>query len=188
MLAFAFRTRDCFVDDAFIGFQYLGNLAAGHGFVFHAGDTPVEGVTNIGWLLLLAPFSDLAARMVLAKLAGLALLLFALILTVSLSQRLGVSAAPSEDSFSLVFPPVLMLVSSFEFVYFSLAGMETALLATILVAMGCIALHRPHAKELPVLARPRSSFIPRPWPSIRSIRPSAGRGRNMIGGKPSTAT
>jgi hypothetical protein len=152
VLAFAFRTRDCFVDDAFIGFQYIDNLMAGHGFVFHAGSTPVEGVTNIGWLLLLAPFSHFAGPMVLAKLVGLALVLSTLILTVSLGQRLAMSAMSGDDSFGLVLPPVLMLVSSFEFVYFSLAGMETALLATILMLMCCIALRWPHAKELPVLA------------------------------------
>ena len=37
VVAFAFRTRDCFVDDAFIGFQYIHNLLAGQGFVFHPG-------------------------------------------------------------------------------------------------------------------------------------------------------
>ena len=152
VLAFAFRTRNYFVDDAFIGFQYLDNLMAGHGFVFQAGAAPVEGVTNIGWLLMLAPFSGLAEPMALAKLAGLALLLFTLILTVCLGQRLAMSNMPTDDSFALVIPPVLMLVSSFEFVYFSLAGMETALLATILMVMCLIALNRPHAKELPILA------------------------------------
>jgi hypothetical protein len=151
VLAFAFRTRNYFVDDAFIGFQYLGNLLAGHGFVFHAGSAPVEGVTNIGWLLVLAPFCELAEPMVLAKLAGLTLVLATLILTVCLGQRLAMSAGPADDSFGLVFPPVLMLVSSFEFVYFSLAGMETALLSTLLMLMCCIALHRPHAKALPLL-------------------------------------
>ena len=31
---FAFRIRECFVDNAFTGFQYIENLLAGHGFVF----------------------------------------------------------------------------------------------------------------------------------------------------------
>ncbi len=151
MVGFVFRTRNYFVNDAFIGFQYLGNLLAGHGFVFRAGQAPIEGVTNIGWLLLLAPFSDLAEPMVLAKLIGLALVLLATILTACLGQRLAMKTGSAEDSFGLVFPPVLMLVSSFEFVYFSTAGMETALLATILLLMCCVASHRPHAGTLPVL-------------------------------------
>ena len=77
---FAYFTRECFVDDAFIGFQYIENLLAGHGFVFHPGQPPVEGVTNIGWLLFLAPvgccWADIAAKGV-----GLALLLAAIAIT-----------------------------------------------------------------------------------------------------------
>ena len=160
VMAFAFRIRDCFVDDAYIGFQYLDNLRAGHGFVFHSGSAPVEGVSNIGWLLLLAPFADMAEPMVVAKLLGLALVLLALILTVCLGEVLAAKTVPTEDSFSLVFPPVLMLVSSFEFVYFSLAGMETALLAVILLAMCCVALKRPHAAALPLLGA--AAFLTHP--------------------------
>lgn len=151
VVAFAFRTRDCFVDDAFIGFQYINNLLAGEGFVFHAGAAPVEGATNIGWLLTLAPFCTMAEPTDVAKLAGLALVLLTLTLTISLGRHLAEKVARSEDMFALVFPPVLMLVTSFDFVYFSLAGMETALLATVLMLMACIALHRPRSLWLPLL-------------------------------------
>ena len=48
---FACVVHDCFVDDAFIGFQYVHNLLAGHGFTFYPNQIPVEGVSNIGWLL-----------------------------------------------------------------------------------------------------------------------------------------
>lgn len=44
------------VDDAGITFAYARNVAAGHGFVAQPGDPPVEGFTNLLWLLvLLAP-------------------------------------------------------------------------------------------------------------------------------------
>lgn len=149
--AFAFHIRECFVDDAFIGFQYLRNLLAGEGFVFYPGAPPVEGVTNIGWLLVLAPLCTIAEPTLVAKLAGLALVLLTLILTVRLGQGLAAKVATAEDSFGLVLFPVLMLVASFDFIYFSLAGMETALLAAILVLMTCMALCRPHSMLLPVL-------------------------------------
>ena len=55
--AAALALRAYFVDDAFTGFRYLENLLSGKGFVFYPGQTPVEGVTNIGWLLLLLPLA-----------------------------------------------------------------------------------------------------------------------------------
>jgi hypothetical protein len=48
--------REYLVDDAYIGLRYIDNLLQGHGVVFNPGER-VEGVTNIGWLLLLVPFS-----------------------------------------------------------------------------------------------------------------------------------
>lgn len=151
VVAMAFRTRDCFVDDAFIGFQYLRNLLSGEGFVFHVGDVPVEGVTNIGWLLTLAPFCTIAEPTEVAKLAGLSFVLLTLTLTISLGRHLAEKVAHTEDQFALVFPPMLMLVTNFDFIYFSLAGMETGLLAAILMLMACIALHRPRSLWLPLL-------------------------------------
>ncbi len=148
----AFRTRQCFVDDAFIDFQYLNNLLAGRGFVFYPGAAPVEGITNIGWLLVLAPLSTVADPAVVAKLVGLALVLSTLILMASLGRCLAAGGEPAEESAGLVFAPILMLAASFDFVYFSLAGMETALLATILMLGACLALDRPHSAWLPVLA------------------------------------
>jgi len=39
------------LDDAMISMQYARNLAAGHGLVWNAGDTPVEGFSNPLWTL-----------------------------------------------------------------------------------------------------------------------------------------
>ncbi|MFQ5416191.1 MAG: hypothetical protein ACE5FL_03975 [Myxococcota bacterium] len=41
------------IDDAYISFRYAGNLVAGHGLVFNAGEY-VEGFTNLLWTLLIA--------------------------------------------------------------------------------------------------------------------------------------
>ncbi len=151
VVALAFRTRNCFVDDAFIDFQYLENLWAGKGFVFHPGTVPVEGVTNIGWLLVLAPLSSVADPAAVAKLLGLALVLSTLILTASLGRYLAANVEPAEESLGLVLVPLLVLAASFDFVYFSLAGMETALLAAILMLGACLAAERPHSAVLPAL-------------------------------------
>ena len=46
---------DFLVDDAFISWRYAQNLAAGHGLVFNLGEAqPVEGYTNLLWVLVMA--------------------------------------------------------------------------------------------------------------------------------------
>jgi hypothetical protein len=44
------------VDDAGISFAYASNLAIGNGLVAQPGLNPVEGYSNLLWILLLAPF------------------------------------------------------------------------------------------------------------------------------------
>lgn len=41
-------------DDAMISMQYARNLAQGHGLVWNAGETPVEGYSNPLWVLVMA--------------------------------------------------------------------------------------------------------------------------------------
>src|SRR5690606_8691438 len=42
------------VDDAWISARYAWHLAEGHGLVYNAGEPPVEGYTNLLWVLWLA--------------------------------------------------------------------------------------------------------------------------------------
>lgn len=47
-------------DDAYISFRYSRHLAEGHGLVFNIGEAPpVEGYSNLLWVLLLSPASAL---------------------------------------------------------------------------------------------------------------------------------
>lgn len=39
-------------EDAFISFRYARNLAHGHGWVWNPGEAPVEGFTNLSWVLV----------------------------------------------------------------------------------------------------------------------------------------
>lgn len=187
----AFYTRDCFVDDAFIGFQHLKNLMNGEGFTFFAGQPPVEGVTNIGWLLVLALPVSLVKPVVAAKCLGLGLLMASIAATVALGRKLSAKlddkdpkaeptpvlmpqiGIPTRDAalravmeafskpppgpvqpadyLGLTVAPLVLLASSFEFVYFALAGMETGLLAGVLLSMALVAMGRPTALTLPLL-------------------------------------
>ena len=196
---FAYRTRACFIDDAYIDLQYLRNLLAGHGFVFHPGGPAVEGVTNVGWLLCLMPFAVVFEPTVAAKLLGLALLLLAFWLTF----RLGIRLAAENDQrhrpiAGLAIVPLVLLLSSFDFLYFSLAGMETALLAVVLLSMAWLAMRRPDSLWLPVLGA--FAFLVHPEAIVVfplytllvletaradvNIRPTGSYGRQTVGNCP----
>jgi hypothetical protein len=162
---FAWGVRDCFVDDAFIGFQYIDNLRAGQGFVFQVGQKPVEGVTNIGWLMTVLPLAAVIGSATAAKTLGWLLLLVALAATIALGGKVaGTLRVPSAGDeqrhtecacyvggFGLTLVPAMLLASSFEFLYFPLAGMETALLAALLLAMAWVALRTPASLMLPLI-------------------------------------
>lgn len=185
-LLFSLKTSDCFVDDAFIGFQYIDNLTAGHGFVFNAGDRPIEGVTNIGWLLTIAALTGLGPPAVIAKLLGLGLVILVLSLLVAIGRVFALKDAKHNDSFAMAVVPAVFLTGSFDFIYFSTAGMETALLASLLTACCCIALFRPASFWLPAiiaaaaLAHPEAAIVFPIYVLIR--RPWTNDRRRLIGG------
>ncbi|MBL8699780.1 MAG: DUF2029 domain-containing protein [Alphaproteobacteria bacterium] len=168
VLAWAHRAH--FVDDAFIGLRYVENLRLGHGFVFNPGDPPVEGVTNIGWTLLLAAVAPLLAPALAAKLAGAVLLIVGLALLATLFPRgrdaAGVAAAA----------PLLLAATCFDTVYFAVAGMETGLLVALVAAMAALAAGRRSAPALGVLAaagfcvRPEAAAIPLLFALLRRDR------------------
>jgi arabinofuranosyltransferase len=53
--ASAWPTLPSMVDDAYVSLRYAHHLALGHGLVFNAGEPPVEGYTNLLWVLWMAP-------------------------------------------------------------------------------------------------------------------------------------
>src|SRR4051812_32424347 len=118
------------MDDAWIGLRAVANLLAGEGLVFNPGER-VEGVTNVGWLLLLAPFARLSSPPFAAKLLGLA----GLGLTLFLLYRAAAGLAERTASGLLPAGVVLLAAANADLVSFSLLGMETAALAAVLTAM-----------------------------------------------------
>ena len=123
--------RGHLVDDAFIGLRYAANLLAGRGLVFNPGEA-VEGVTNLGWVLLVAGagWAAPAALPWLAKALGTACLAVALALVAAAHRRL----APEAPAWEICLLPVLVVAQP-ETLYFSLAGMETGLAALLLAGM-----------------------------------------------------
>ena len=106
-------TRHYFLDDAFIGFQYLKNLRAGAGFTFDPALPRVEGVTNIGWLLFLSPFTTLVASHLAGKWLGAVLL----VLSLGIVYRM-FRPVLSEQTRGLAWIALAVTVSNFDFVYF----------------------------------------------------------------------
>jgi arabinofuranosyltransferase len=189
--ALAWRLRDFAVDDAYIGFAFLRNLLEGHGFTFHPGGPAVEGVTNIGWIIALAPAAALTDAVTAAKLLGALLLFGAILLTGAVGRGLSsrVETLPHADTLMLA-PPIL-LAASFEFLYFPLAGMETAALSCTLLAMAWIALSAPHSLALPVLGalaftlHPEAVLVYPIYVVLRRISPLPPAGEGGEGDSPS---
>lgn len=115
-------------EDSFISFRYAENLAEGHGLTFNQGETPVEGFSNLLWILLCALVhllrADLPAAMPFVGMVfgGLNITLVWLLLR----RR--------------AYPPllglaVLLLFSlSGPFALYAISGMETPLFSCLLTA------------------------------------------------------
>lgn len=114
------------VDDAYISFRYAANLAAGHGLVWNPGE-PVEGYTNLLWVLLLAPFARLGLDLtcpaaILGTLAAAGCL--------EVLRRATTRALPAWPPF-LTGLPGLLLAANPSFCYWATGGMETPLFALL---------------------------------------------------------
>ena len=144
LLLLAFLWKSFFVDDAFIGFRYVDNALLGRGLVFNPPER-VEGVSNIGWLLVLLPFARIMPVTAAAKILSFVLVFAALALLARFVSRWPGAAG---ERLVLSFLPLLAVVNV-DLTYFSLAGMETALAAFVLSLMLVLSARR---KDLALLA------------------------------------
>src|SRR5687767_3851366 len=113
------------VDDAMISMRYAHHLAQGHGLVWNIGEAPVEGFTNLGWVIYLAllhllPFA--VSKISLAvMLTCVAILLVNILVVYKISQTL-----LPESKYG---PLLSAIITAFYFplVFWSLRGMEVGL-------------------------------------------------------------
>ncbi|MCB9557873.1 MAG: hypothetical protein H6707_17305 [Deltaproteobacteria bacterium] len=162
------------VDDAYISFRYAQNLAAGHGLTWNIGQ-PVEGYTNLLWVVLLTPFAALAGGLVWPSIVlGWGFALGALFFCGRLAQ----GAYPGEHAVAAL--AALLLALNPSFAYWATSGMETALF-TFLVCGAILALQRRRlfwaalALNAAYLTRPEGALVaallllgyllfePQPW-------------------------
>jgi arabinofuranosyltransferase len=132
---------DWMCDDAFISLRYARNLALGNGLVFNPGEAPpVEGYTNLLWVLWLTPFeflgldAPLAARWTSATCGMVLALLVARATSHAARNGLGALCA------------MALLVTLPPFVVWSTSGLETMAFSLALFAtFAALAGKRPRA-------------------------------------------
>jgi hypothetical protein len=108
------------IDDAYIAFRFARNLSEGNGFVWNVGDPPVEGMTSLLWVVLLAPVSGSREHLyTFAKLIGL--------LATLLGLAMGILTARALAGGRAVGLLMILLASSPVFVFQALNGLETGL-------------------------------------------------------------
>jgi arabinofuranosyltransferase len=117
------------IDDAMISMRYAQHLASGHGLIWNVGEAPVQGFTNLGWMLFMAllhllPFS-MAKISLGIMVASAAVLLFNVIVV----HRVCMAVDPNAR-----FAPLLAAATAafyFPLVFWSLRGMEVGLLVLL---------------------------------------------------------
>jgi arabinofuranosyltransferase len=126
-------------DDAYITYRYAENLAAGNGLVFNAAAPPVEGYSNLSWIVLLAGLAKLGLDLpVWAANLGRLLSLLNLVLVYALSYRI-----VRKRGWALVAPALLALTAPYAL--WARGGLETMWYTTLLllsVWLGWLALGR----------------------------------------------
>jgi arabinofuranosyltransferase len=110
------------VDDAYIAFRYVANFATGQGLVWNPGE-PVEGYTNLLWVMLLTPIALLKLDLTLpAAILGT----LAACGTLEVVRRIVRTALPDSPPLLQLLPP-LLLATNPSFAFWSTSGMETPL-------------------------------------------------------------
>ena len=139
-------------DDSMISMRYARNLAEGYGLVWNRGFEPVEGYTNLAWVLYMALFHLLpipVAKISLAiQLSGMAILLLNIVFVRKIAQVL----VPDT-------PFVFLAATALTAFYlplntWALQGFEVSLLTTLITFCVWLAI------------RPNHTSTVSPWPYI----------------------
>lgn len=120
-----------FVDDAGISFAYARNLAHGYGLTAQPGVVPVEGYSNLLWLLLLSVFYFLHAFNYVVTPKVLALILTGASFTV-LSRAL---SGIGQLSWRVVLALLCLIALQPAFVIWSVSGLENPLYVFLIASL-----------------------------------------------------
>jgi arabinofuranosyltransferase len=125
----SFFMMDYLPDDSFISFRYAEHLANGHGLRFNVNEPPVEGYSNLLWILFCAFLYKLGLNLPdVVPTAGVLLGIFNIVLLWALYRRRELPALQ-------MLVPLLVLAGSGPVVMYAVSGMETPLYAFFLLLM-----------------------------------------------------
>ncbi len=120
-------------DDAFITFRYAANFLNGHGLVYNAGER-VEGFTNFFWTILMIMGGRFGFDYVLfSKILGVLFGIATLVLAFFFAREFFRDLSPGYQA-TLAGLSCLALGSVYSFAYWTVAGLETAAFAFMVLA------------------------------------------------------
>jgi arabinofuranosyltransferase len=120
------------IDDAMISMRYARNLARGDGLVWNVGEPPIEGFTNLGYTLLMAPgfaFGD----GLLSRYLPVLLTVSGFVATVLLTIAIAKTVCPNSRAVPLAAGAMVAL--DFGLIFWSSRGMEVPLVTAAVLGM-----------------------------------------------------
>lgn len=116
-------------DDSYISFRYAEHLANGHGLRFNPDESPVEGYSNLLWILFCAFLYKLGF-----DLPGAVPFFGVLLSVLSVTMLWALYARRGLPSLQMLFP-LFILASAGPVVMYAVSGMEMPLYAFLLLAV-----------------------------------------------------
>lgn len=133
-------------EDAMISMRYARHLAAGHGLVWNIGEPPIEGFTNLLWVLWMSVAHALGLSeskiSLFIMLSGVAIMMATGLVTSKIARHF--SASP--------WVPVAVLAATlfdYPLVFWTLRGMEVGALALLVYTLLWLALENEERFSLP---------------------------------------
>jgi hypothetical protein len=123
------------VDDAMITMRYANNFANGFGIVWNIGESPIQGFTNLGWMLYLSLIHLLPVDSSKISLLVMSSSIVILILLVSIIYKLTFYLSNSSKKTALV--AAIITAFYFPLIFWSLRGMEVGLI-TLLIFLSAL--------------------------------------------------
>lgn len=116
-------------DDAMISLSYGRSLVRGDGLIWFDGAERVQGFTNLGWTLFMAPFTTFGS----ARTTSLVVSFIGVLVLVAIG--LLILELVRESVTSVRIAAALIVVLHFPLVYWTIRGMEVGLIALISLAI-----------------------------------------------------
>jgi len=117
------------IDDAMISMRYAQHLAAGHGLVWNVGQVPVEGFTNLGWMLVMTLLHWLPLAPSSISLCVMVVSAVILLLNILVVARICQALRPDARHAPLMAAGITAFY--FPLIFWSLRGMEVGLLVLL---------------------------------------------------------